>query len=1360
MSPTHLDDFQGTERFDVRRRLGAGGMGVVYEAFDRERDQKVALKTILHLDASTLYRFKSEFRNVAELSHPNLVRLYELFSEGGVWFYTMELINGVDFLEFVCPGVTLPEDDPLTHQSDSLDASHSLQTDEFAGKSMSTEPGTGVLREGPEPATTQKLSGTGSTVPGLPPSGETDPDFSLGPPAGRGPSGAEPATTVPAGAPSVSFQTTERALDLAPPPDPVTGREPATSPPGPAAGAARPPHVVRLKAALRQIAEVLNELHAQGRLHRDIKPSNVLVTRRGRVALLDFGLSTVIESESDRQTTDGKIVGTVSYMAPEQASGKELTPAADWYSVGVMLYRALTGRLPFSGKPLDVLLSKQTSEPPAPSTLVAGVPPDLDALCVDLLRLRPEDRPGGEDVLRRLGSTPTGAARLGSQARPFVGRSAQLSALRESFGALGRGKATAAFVSGRSGVGKSACVQRFLDGLVDRGEAVVLSGRCYEQESVAYKALDTLIDALTRFLKRLSRLEAEALMPRDVSTLARVFPVLRRVEAVADAPLRGVEIPDQQELRRRAFAALREMLVRIGDRRPLVLAIDDLQWGDLDSAALLTDLLRPPDPPVLMLLCSYRREDAETSPCLRTILGSSADVPVLRDRREIVVEPLTVGEGRALAVALIGQDDPPARAVAEMVAREAGGNPFFVYELVQYLKQGGDLEDSMLAASSELSLEAVLWRRVTHLPSEARELLEVVALAGRPLRQAVACRAAGQGADGFSSLALLRANHLIRGTGPGMLDDVETYHDRIRETVVARLDAAGRARWHAGLARELEATGDADPEALAVHFEGAGSPEKAGSYSGRAADNAADSLAFARAAKLYRRALELRPADDAEGHRLRVRLGDALANAGRSYDAALAYRQAAAGAAAEPEQLDLQRRAAYQFLIGGHIDEGLAAFATILGRLGMPLPDTPRRALLRLLLSRARLRLRGLHFRERDASEIDPRRLELIDVSRSVAVGISVVDVIRGSDYQTRSLLLALEAGEPFRIVLALGWEAVHSACDGRASRRRTSRLIATSEALAERVDHPHALGMARLSSGAARYLEGHFRVGLERLDRAEAILREQCTGVIWELDTARIFGLWALFYLGRLAELSARCDRLFREARDRGDRYLEATPGPFVGPVVRLADDDVAAARATAEAALGSWSQRGFHIQHLCHYYGSLYTDLYAGDAAGAWERIRQTAPLIDSSLLLRIQHVRADVYQHGGRAAVAAAAAAAPGDRGPFLRQAERYARRLDRERTRWTAALARLIRSGAAAVGGDPEAAARGLREAIGLCDDAEVGLFSASARRHLGLLLGGDEGRELVKHADDWMRDQGVVNPARMAACMAPGFPEIG
>src|SRR6185369_8536469 len=189
-----------------------------------------------------------------------------------------------------------------------------------------------------------------------------------------------------------------------------------------------------------------------------------------------------------------------------------------------------------------------------------------------------------------------------------------------------------------------------------------------------------------------------------------------------------------------------------------------------------------------------------------------------------------------------------------------------------------------------------------------------------------------------------------------------------------------------------------------------GNTEKAARYAVAAAEKASEALAFDRSARLYRLALELRQPDDAEFQNLRVKLGDALANAGRGVDAAHTYLAAVEGAK-DNDKIELQRRAAEQYLFSNHTDEGLAVIRAVLDRIGMKMPETPRRALLSYLARRAQIKLRGLEFQERDASQVPTEDLLRIDVCWSVAMGLAVVDFIRGAYFQARHLLLALEAG-------------------------------------------------------------------------------------------------------------------------------------------------------------------------------------------------------------------------------------------------------------------------------------------------------------------------------------------------------------
>src|SRR5258708_211906 len=112
-TPTPLGQWKGTERYEVRRCIGQGAMGAVYEALDRQRGRLVALKTLLHFSPAGLYLFKQEFRALADVSHPNLVHLYELVaSEAEHVFFTMELVRGTDFVVFAHKASARPSSDP------------------------------------------------------------------------------------------------------------------------------------------------------------------------------------------------------------------------------------------------------------------------------------------------------------------------------------------------------------------------------------------------------------------------------------------------------------------------------------------------------------------------------------------------------------------------------------------------------------------------------------------------------------------------------------------------------------------------------------------------------------------------------------------------------------------------------------------------------------------------------------------------------------------------------------------------------------------------------------------------------------------------------------------------------------------------------------------------------------------------------------------------------------------------------------------------------------------------------------------------------------------------------------------------
>jgi eukaryotic-like serine/threonine-protein kinase len=1247
-------------RFLIQRRLGAGGMGIVYQALDRLRNVQVALKTLPKIEPRALYRFKREFRLLADLADPNLASLHELIASGDQWFFTMELVDGVDFLSFV------------------------------RAEDGARPPASGTDSEVDSAET--RLSGLASPSP---------------------------------------LVAVER--------NPLTPLSEFT----------------RITSATRQLASALRTLHRAGRLHCDLKPSNVMVTSEGRVVVLDFGLALEFEVGTTSADTGGEWFGTVEYMAPEQASGGSLTAASDWYAVGTMLYEAIAGRLPFRGSMFDVLAAKRQSAPESPRRFNPAVPAALEQLCLQLLAPQPTDRPDAADVLRMLGGGTAAPVIVTEPAVvDLIGRERHLETLQHAFRASVAGRPIWLFAHGASGMGKSAVVDHFTDALQSRGQALVLAGRCYEQESVRYKALDSLVDALSRHLAHLSAEKVRALLPEDISLLAQMFPMLERVDEIHARANQRPLILSPQELRNRASVAFAQLLGALAGRQPLVLAIDDLQWGDSDSAGLLVDMFSGPHAPAVLLIGSHRAERAADSACLAALLRP--DAPLACERRELAIGALDSADALRLALGLLGRDFPMAGAMAARIAEEAGGSPFFIRALVDHVQAESQLTGPGLLAEGT-TLDEVLRRRFSRLRSGSRRLLDVIAVAARPIAEAEAYAAAGIDERDPALVNALRAAHMVRSTS-GDVRELETYHDRVRQSVVAALAGPALTDTHRRLAETLDAKGTVDPEWLAAHYLGAGNHSSAASHFTRGAEIASRLLAFDRAADLYQRAIELSEDSGTDRFPLLVGRADALANAGRGQLAAETYQHAATLAPAD-EALELERKAGYQYCISGHLDEGRAVLARCMTRVGLRLPRSTRAALLPLAVRSARLwaleRL-GLLRRLSPQREVSAQALTRIDIVWAAAAALSDVDVVLGAALKAQHLLMARTLGEPGRLACSLALQATVVLQLGSKGHRRALALIETAQQLADQVGTPHTKAVVLVAQSFADLTTQSWRHAYESLDQAERLLRDHCTGVSWELSLVHVSRISMLRIEGQYAEAVRRGLAVLAEAQHRGDIFTQARIGIFVLVDQHLLADRFAEGRRVLRELSREWFRGRFPVQQVLGFIHDINIDLLMDRRGMAWRRCRRYWPLIERTQMLRVEVIRDyAILLHGSTAL--AAIDDDPGSSGPLLKVAKSDLRRLRREPGPRAGTFALMLQAMIALREGNRQ-------EAIALIDRAAswfggVGQqsFAAALRHCQGRLIGGAAGQTLMHESDRLFAAQGFTNPTTAVITHVPGFP---
>ncbi len=898
-------------------------------------------------------------------------------------------------------------------------------------------------------------------------------------------------------------------------------------------------HKLPIAEALRialQVAQALEHAHSLGIVHRDLKPGNVWLARDGTAKLGDFGLAVALDQS--RLTHEGMLVGTVAYIAPEQAMGRTPDSRSDLYALGAMLYEMLAGRPPFLGDDAVTVISQHVSTPPvAPSWHNPEVPPALEALIQKLLAKDPAARPQRASevvaILRRIQSAPAESAapppatghvvtrRRAAWGR-FVGRRQELDQLKEALeDALG-GRGSLAMLVGEPGIGKTRLAEEFTVYARLRG-AQVLSGRSYEGAvEVAYFPF---VEAFRQYVRARPDAELRRELGEGAPDVANLVSEIRQrfPDLPTASPLQG----DAERLR--LFGSITEFLRAATAAGPLVRHLDDLHWADMPSLLLLRHLARHLAGERLLILGSYRDVELDRTHPLAEVLGTLRRETSFR---RVLLRGLPTDDIVAYLTALADEEPDPAvqagrRALAEALERETEGNPFFIGEVLSHLVESGKLYwdgahwRTNVTSTSELGIpegvREVVGRRLSALGEACNRMLTVAsAMPAGFSWDVLRTTVEGEEATLLDALEEALAARLIREREGGAAASYEFTHALIRQTLYEELSAPRRVLLHRHIGERLEALHAREPgphlAELAHHFFQAapgGDVDKAVDYAVRAGERAVSVAAFEEAAAHFERALQalelVRGASPERQCRVLLALAEVHGRVG-----ALDASRAEAGRAAE-----LARALGSAELLA------LAAL-----RYGSEHAPS-----LELDEPRVRLLEEALAACGSEANELVVRLL------RRLAIEFTFVDAARAEERANQSVEIARRIGKPGVLAYAL-------------SGRHWS--LGAAERLEERLPTSRELLAVSMRAGLKDFQsDGHASLHFDLLEKGDAAgARAQLEGyVALAKQTREPAALWlSVVYQGLWAILEGRfedAERLANAALELARRF-EHGGGPM----------------------------------------------------------------------------------------------------------------------------------------------------------------------------------------------------------------------